>query len=96
MSKWLVYKTSLLRQKLHDYIESLKNEYSDWIYKISKENKEYQKLKNEVDLFTSMTKLNATNNAFDVSNRSIQIFGSFGYRKTNRVARHFLDSRVGG
>ena len=93
-SKWLVYKTALLRQKLHDFIESLKNEYSDWIYKISKENKEYQKLKNEVDLFASMAKLNATNNAFDVSNRSIQIFGSFGYRKTSRVARHFLDSRA--
>ncbi len=93
-SKWLVYKTSLLRQKLHDYIEGVKNEHDDWLYKLSKENKEYQKLKNEADLFTSMTKLNTTNNAFDVSNRSVQIFGSFGYRKTSRVARHFLDSRA--
>ena len=93
-SKWLVYKTSLLRQKLHDYIEGVKNEHDDWIYKLSKENKEYQKLKNDADLFTSMTKLNTTNNAFDVSNRSVQIFGSFGYRKTSRVARHFLDSRA--
>ena len=93
-SKWLVYKTSLLRQKLHDYVESVKNESDDWIHKLSKENTEYQKLKNEADLFTSMAKLNATNNAFDVSNRSVQIFGSFGYRKTSRVARHFLDSRA--
>jgi len=26
--------------------------------------------------------------------RSVQIFGSYAYRKSNRVARHFLDSRA--
>gem|GEM_PF-6127406 len=32
--------------------------------------------------------------AFDSANRSVQIFGSYAYRKSNRVARHFLDSRA--
>ncbi|HEX2556703.1 MAG TPA: acyl-CoA dehydrogenase family protein, partial [Nitrososphaera sp.] len=36
----------------------------------------------------------ATNCAFEAANRSVQVFGSFGYRKTARVARHFLDSRA--
>jgi alkylation response protein AidB-like acyl-CoA dehydrogenase len=36
----------------------------------------------------------ATNSSFDVANRSVQIFGSEGYKKTSRVARHFLDSRA--
>ena len=29
-----------------------------------------------------------------MANRSLQIFGSEGYKKTTRVARHFLDSRA--
>ncbi|HEY7778067.1 MAG TPA: acyl-CoA dehydrogenase family protein, partial [Nitrososphaeraceae archaeon] len=32
--------------------------------------------------------------AFDCANRSVQVFGSFGYQKTARVAKHFLDSRA--
>ena len=32
--------------------------------------------------------------AFDAANRSVQIFGSYAYQKTARVARHFLDSRA--
>ena len=32
--------------------------------------------------------------AFDSANRSVQIFGSVAYRKTCRVAKHFLDSRA--
>ena len=31
---------------------------------------------------------------FDAANRSVQIFGSYAYQKTARVARHFLDSRA--
>ena len=48
----------------------------------------------EADRLVSIAKFHATNTAFDTSNRAVQIFGASGYRKTTRVARHFLDSRA--
>jgi alkylation response protein AidB-like acyl-CoA dehydrogenase len=41
-----------------------------------------------------MAKFHASNSALDSANRSVQIFGSYAYRKSNRVTRHFLDSRT--
>ena len=42
----------------------------------------------------AIAKFHSSNSAFDLANRAVQIFGSFAYRKTSRVARHFLDSRA--
>ncbi|MDW0191596.1 MAG: acyl-CoA dehydrogenase family protein, partial [Nitrososphaeraceae archaeon] len=39
-------------------------------------------------------KFHATNMAFDCASKSLQVLGSFGYQKTSRVAKHFLDSRA--
>jgi len=46
------------------------------------------------DNFSRIARFHASNSAFDSANRSVQIFGSYAYRKNNRVARHFLDSRA--
>jgi alkylation response protein AidB-like acyl-CoA dehydrogenase len=69
-SRWLVYYAAQARQRLHDYVEKLKEEDYQWQSKLG------------------------SNSAFDSANRSVQIFGSVAYRKINRVARHFLDSRA--
>jgi alkylation response protein AidB-like acyl-CoA dehydrogenase len=92
-SQWLVYRAAAARQKLHTYVEGTKKE-RDWISQLGRHNKEYSKLRNDADSLAAMAKLFATNCAFEAANRSVQVFGSFGYRKTARVARHFLDSRA--
>ena len=93
-SRWLVYRAAAARQRLHDYVEHMKQEYEKWQSKLDRSNKEYSMLRNEADSLAAMAKFHASNCAFDVANRSIQVFGSFGYRKTARVAMHFLDSRA--
>jgi len=93
-SKWLVYRAAMARQKLHDYVESLKEQNENWQSKLNRENKEYSLLRNRADRLAAIAKLHTSNAAFDCSNRAVQVFGSFGYQKTNRVARHFLDSRA--
>src|SRR5215467_628857 len=92
-SKWLNYRAAVSVQKLHNYIENMKRT-EDWQPKLNITNKEYSLLRKEADTFASIAKFHATNTAFDTSNRAVQIFGASGYRKTTRVARHFLDSRA--
>lgn len=93
-SRWLVYRSASYRQKLHDFVESIKKENQDWIRLLNNNSKDYILLKKNIDLFSAVTKYNSTNNALDVANRAVQIFGSYGYRKTSRVARHLLDTRA--
>jgi alkylation response protein AidB-like acyl-CoA dehydrogenase len=93
-SRWLVYRAALTRQKLHDYVEKLKEEDDQWQSKLSRSNVEYSMLRNEADRLATIAKFHASNSAFDSANRAVQIFGSVAYRKTSRVARHFLDSRA--
>lgn len=93
-SRWLVYRTAIARQKLHDYVESLKEKDENWLFLLNRENKEYSALRNRADRLAAIAKLHATNAAFDSANRAVQVFGSFAYQKTSRVARHFLDSRA--
>jgi alkylation response protein AidB-like acyl-CoA dehydrogenase len=92
-SKWLNYRAAVSVQKLHSYVEHIKAT-DDWQSKLNNTNKEYSLLKKEADRLASIAKFHATNTAFDTSNRAVQIFGASGYRKTTRVARHFLDSRA--
>jgi alkylation response protein AidB-like acyl-CoA dehydrogenase len=42
----------------------------------------------------AIAKFHASNCAFEAANSSVQVFGSLGYRKTARVAKHFLDTRA--
>jgi alkylation response protein AidB-like acyl-CoA dehydrogenase len=93
-SRWLVYRAAIARQILHDYVEELKKDDNHWLFKLNRSNRVYCKLRSEADVLATIAKLHASNCAFDSANRSIQIFGSSGYRKENRVARHFLDSRA--
>jgi alkylation response protein AidB-like acyl-CoA dehydrogenase len=93
-SRWLVYRAAFIRQKLHNYVEELKTKDDDWQLKLTRNNKEYSVLRAEADNLSAVAKFSASNAAFDTSNIAVQIFGSFAYRKTNRVARHFLDSRA--
>lgn len=93
-SRWLTYKAASARQKLHDYVEQFKLEQEEWQSKLNRDNKIYSALRNEADRLTAIAKFHATNTAFDCANRSLQVFGSFGYQKTARVAKHFLDSRA--
>ena len=93
-SRWLVYRAGAARQKLHDYVENLKENNSNWLSQLDRENKEYASLRNRADRLAAIAKLHATNAAFDCANRAVQVFGSYGYQKTSRVARHFLDSRA--
>lgn len=93
-SKWSVYRSAIDRQKLHDYVQTLKKETEDWIQFLNNHNKHYSSLRQVVDLSSAVTKFGATNNALDVANRAVQVFGSYGYKKTSRVARHFLDTRA--
>ena len=92
-SKWLSYRAAVSVQKLHNYIENMKRT-ENWQSKLNITNKEYSLLRKEADTLASIAKFHATNTAFDTSNRAVQIFGASGYRKTTRVARHFLDSRA--
>jgi alkylation response protein AidB-like acyl-CoA dehydrogenase len=93
-ARWLTYKAACARQKLHDYVEQFKLEEEQWHTKLNRSNTVYSKLRNEADKLTAIAKFHATNTAFDCANRSVQVFGSFGYQKTARVAKHFLDSRA--
>jgi alkylation response protein AidB-like acyl-CoA dehydrogenase len=93
-SKWLTYRATSARQKLHDYVEQFKLEQEEWQSKLNRNNDIYSNLRNEADKLTAIAKFHATNAAFDCANRSVQVFGSFGYQKTARVAKHFLDSRA--
>jgi alkylation response protein AidB-like acyl-CoA dehydrogenase len=93
-SKWLTYRAAIARQKLHDYVEHFKAIEDDWLSKLNNTNKQYSSLRQEADRLAAIAKFHATNAAFDTSNRAVQIYGASGYRKTTRVARHFLDSRA--
>ena len=93
-SRWLVYRAGFARQKLHDYIENLQENNTNWLALLDRENKEYSTLRNRADRLAAIAKLHATNAAFDCANRAVQVFGSYGYQKTSRVARHFIDSRA--
>jgi alkylation response protein AidB-like acyl-CoA dehydrogenase len=93
-SRWLTYRAGYARQKLHDYVEQFKLEQEGWQSKLNRSNKIYSTLRSEADRLTAIAKFHATNTAFDCANRSVQVFGSFGYQKTARVAKHFLDSRA--
>jgi len=93
-SKWLTYKAACARQKLHDYVEEFKLEHEGWQSKLNRNNGDYSNLRNEADRLTTIAKFHTTNTAFDCANRSVQVFGSSGYQKTARVAKHFLDSRA--
>ena len=93
-SRWLVYRAGVARQKLHDYVENLKENNPNWLSILNRENKDYSTLRNRADRLAAIAKLHATNAAFDCANRAVQVFGSYGYQKTSRVARHFLDSRA--
>lgn len=93
-TKWLTYKAACARQKLHDYVEQFKTEEEQWHTKLNRSNTVYSMLRKEADKLTAIAKFHATNTAFDCANRSVQVFGSFGYQKTARVAKHFLDSRA--
>lgn len=92
-ARWLVYRSAVARQKLHDYVEKQKQN-ANWQQKLNRNNKQYSNLRSEADRFCTIAKFHASNGAFDCSNRAVQIFGSEGYKKTSRVARHFLDSRA--
>ncbi|MBI3640310.1 MAG: acyl-CoA dehydrogenase family protein [Thaumarchaeota archaeon] len=93
-SRWLVYRAAVTRQRLHDYVEEFKKKTNKWQSKLSRSNKGYSNLRKDADNLSAIAKLHASNAAFDSANRSVQIFGSEGYKKTSRVARHFLDSRA--
>jgi alkylation response protein AidB-like acyl-CoA dehydrogenase len=92
--RWVTYKAACARQKLHDYVEQFKIEDKRWQSKLDRNNREYSKLRKEADGLAAIAKFHATNTAFDCANRSVQVFGSYGYQKTARVAKHFLDSRA--
>ncbi|MDE1862297.1 MAG: acyl-CoA dehydrogenase family protein [Thaumarchaeota archaeon] len=93
-SRWLVYRAAAARQRLHDYVENLKEKVPHWQAQLNREDREYESLRKKADRLAAVAKLHATNAAFDCANRAVQVFGSAGYQKTARVARHFLDSRA--
>ena len=93
-SKWLVYRAAATRQHLQDYVETFKIDNTDWQSKLNISNDKYIRLRDEADRISAISKFYASNCAFDAANRSVQIFGSAGYTKKSRVARHFLDSRA--
>jgi alkylation response protein AidB-like acyl-CoA dehydrogenase len=93
-SRWLVYRAAAARQALHDYVDRLQNEHGDWLSMLDRNNKEYSNLRSEADSMAAIAKFHASNAAFDSANRAVQVFGAAGYRKTERIARHFLDSRA--
>ena len=93
-SRWLVYRAAIARQGLHDYVETLKEKDPNWQEKLNREDDRYSALRSKADRLAAIAKLHATNAAFDCANRAVQVFGSYGYQRTSRVARHFLDSRA--
>jgi alkylation response protein AidB-like acyl-CoA dehydrogenase len=93
-SRWLVYRAAITRQHLQDYVERFKEDNTEWQLKLNKSNEKYTQLRNDADRISAISKLYASNCAFDAANRSVQIFGSAGYTKKSRVARHFLDCRA--
>jgi alkylation response protein AidB-like acyl-CoA dehydrogenase len=93
-SRWLTYRAAVATQALHEYVQKFQKDHDDWQSRLGRNNKEYSRLRSIADKFTAMAKFHASNCAFDAANRSVQIFGSAGYKKTARVARHFLDSRA--
>lgn len=93
-SRWLTYRAAIARQKLHDYVEGHK-EREGWAARyLGRDNREYSRLRSEADSLAAIAKFHASNCSFECANRAVQVFGSAGYRKTARVARHFLDSRA--
>jgi alkylation response protein AidB-like acyl-CoA dehydrogenase len=48
----------------------------------------------EVDRQSATAKLIASRNAYDSSDRAVQVFGGFGYSILSPVAKHLIDSRV--
>jgi alkylation response protein AidB-like acyl-CoA dehydrogenase len=93
-SRWLVYRAAAARQMLHDYVERIKQDRSDWQSLLDRNNMEYSKARALADRFAAIAKFHASNAAFDAAERAVQVFGAAGYKKTERVARHFLDSRA--
>ena len=91
--RWLTYRAAAARQKLHDYVEGQK-ERDGWLARLGRDNKEYARLRFEADSLAAIAKFHASNCSFECANRAVQVFGSAGYRKTARAARHFLDSRA--
>jgi alkylation response protein AidB-like acyl-CoA dehydrogenase len=93
-ARWLVYRACTAKQKLVDLMEDMKKD-SNWLENLlAKKNSDYTQLRNEADRLVALAKYYATNAAFDSANRAVQIFGSAGYSKKNRPARHLLDSRA--
>jgi alkylation response protein AidB-like acyl-CoA dehydrogenase len=92
-ARWLVYRACAAKQKLSEFVEKMKEE-SNWLENLLKKNSDYTKLRNEADRLVALAKYYATNATFDSANRTVQIFGSAGYSKKSRAARHLLDSRA--
>ncbi|MGH9921376.1 MAG: acyl-CoA dehydrogenase family protein [Nitrososphaerales archaeon] len=93
-ARWLVYRACAAKQKLAEYVEQMKKD-NNWLENLlTKKNSEYTELRNEADKLVALAKYYATNAAFDSTNRTVQIFGSAGYSKKSRAARHLLDSRA--
>lgn len=93
-SRWLVYRAAVARQKLHDYVERVKQESDDWLQQLGRNDKEYSETRAFADRMAAIAKFHSSNTALDAADRSVQVFGSAGYKKTERVARHYLDSRA--
>ena len=92
-SRWLTYRAAVARQKLHDYVEG-KKEQEGWLERINRKDPKYTTLRSKADILAAMAKFHASNKSFECASRSLQVFGSQGYLKTSRVARHFLDTRA--
>lgn len=92
-SRWLAYRAAVARQRLQEYVEGTK-EGGRWLERLGRQNKEYSALRSEADRLAAIAKFHASNCSFECANRAVQVFGSAGYRKTARVARHFLDTRA--
>jgi len=93
-AKWLLYRACAAKQKLVDFVESMKED-DDWLQKLLvRKDPTYLQLRGEADRLIALAKYYATNAAFDSSNRTVQILGSAGYSKKSRAARHLLDSRA--
>jgi len=93
-ARWLVYRACAAKQKLAEYVEEMKKD-GNWLENLlAKKNSDYTQLRNEADRLVALAKYYATNTAFDSANRTVQIFGSAGYSKKSRPARHLLDSRA--
>lgn len=65
-----------------------------WLDRLGRQNKTNAVLRAEADRLASFAKFYTSNRSFECAYRSVQVFGSAGYRKIARLARHFLDSRA--